>query len=32
MVEISDAATKQIAEQLKGREVSAIRIFLNQGG
>ena len=32
MVEISESAAKQIAEQLKGRDVSAIRIFLNQGG
>jgi Fe-S cluster assembly iron-binding protein IscA len=32
MVEISESATKQITEQLTGREVSAIRIFLDQGG
>ena len=32
MLEITEAAKDQINEQLKGREVSSIRIFLNQGG
>ena len=32
MVEISESASRQIAEQLKGREVSAIRIYIDQGG
>jgi Fe-S cluster assembly iron-binding protein IscA len=32
MVEITQSATTQIAEQLKDREVSAIRIYLDQGG
>ena len=31
MLEITETAKNQITEQLKGREVSAIRIFLNQG-
>ena len=32
MVEVTDAATRQIAEYFKGREVYPIRIFLNEGG
>ena len=32
MVEVTEAATSQIAEYFKGREVSPIRIFLNEGG
>jgi len=32
MVEVSKSAVKQITEQLKGIEVSAIRVFLDQGG
>jgi Fe-S cluster assembly iron-binding protein IscA len=32
MVEVTEVAEQQITEQLKGREVSAIRIFLNEGG
>ncbi len=32
MVEVTEVAEQQIAEQLKGRDVSAIRIFLNEGG
>lgn len=32
MVEITNAATTQIAEYFKGRDVSPIRIFLNEGG
>ena len=32
MVEITAEATRQIAEYFKGRDVSPIRIFLNEGG
>jgi hypothetical protein len=32
MVEVTPAATEQIAEYFKGRDVSPIRIFLNEGG
>jgi hypothetical protein len=32
MVEITTEATRQIAEYFKGRDVSPIRIFLNEGG
>lgn len=32
MVEVSESAAQQITEQLKGRDVSAIRVFLDQGG
>jgi Fe-S cluster assembly iron-binding protein IscA len=32
MLEVTESATQQITEQLKGREFSAIRIFLNEGG
>jgi len=32
MVEVTPAATQQIAEYFKGKEVSPIRIFLNEGG
>lgn len=32
MVEVTEAATHQISEYFKGREVSPIRIFLNEGG
>ena len=32
MVEVTELAEQQITEQLKGREVSGIRIFLNEGG
>ncbi len=32
MFEVTESATKQINEQLKEREFSAIRIFLNKGG
>jgi hypothetical protein len=32
MVEVTEAATNQISEYFKGREVSPIRIFLNEGG
>jgi len=32
MLEVTESAAQQITEQLKGKEVSAIRIFLNEGG
>ena len=32
MIELTELATQQITEQLKGKEVSAIRVFLDQGG
>jgi Fe-S cluster assembly iron-binding protein IscA len=32
MVEVTEAASKQIAEYFKDREVAPIRIFLNEGG
>jgi len=32
MLEVTESATQQITEQLKGKDVSAIRIFLNEGG
>lgn len=32
MVEITTSATQQIAEYFKGKPVSPIRIFLNEGG
>lgn len=32
MLNISDSATTQIAEYFKGKDVSPIRIFLNEGG
>ena len=32
MVEVTESASKQIAEYFKGKEVSPIRIFLNEGG
>ncbi len=32
MVEVTPTASKQIAEYFEGKEVSPIRIFLNQGG
>jgi Fe-S cluster assembly iron-binding protein IscA len=32
MLEVTESATQQITEQLKDKEVSAIRIFLNEGG
>jgi len=32
MLEITDVATVKIAEYFRGREVSPIRIFLNEGG
>jgi hypothetical protein len=32
MVEVTEAASQQIAEYFKGRDVAPIRIFLNEGG
>ena len=32
MVEVTQSATEQIAEYFKGKEVSPIRIFVNEGG
>jgi Fe-S cluster assembly iron-binding protein IscA len=32
MLEITKSATEKIAEYLKGKEVTPIRIFLNEGG
>ena len=32
MIEITNAATNQIAEYFKEKEVLPIRIFLNEGG
>ncbi len=32
MVEVTSAATIQIAEYFKGREIAPVRIFLNSGG
>ena len=32
MFEVTEAATEQISEYFKGKEVSPIRIFLNEGG
>ena len=32
MVEVTQAATKKIAKYFEGREISPVRIFLNNGG
>jgi hypothetical protein len=32
MVEVTPAATAQITEYFKGKQVAPIRIFLNEGG
>jgi len=32
MVEVTQAATEQVAAYFKDKEVSPIRIFLNEGG
>lgn len=32
MFEVTEAATEQISEYFKGKDVSPIRIFLNEGG
>ncbi len=32
MVEVTAAATKQIAEYFNGKEIMPVRIFLNSGG
>jgi hypothetical protein len=32
MFEVTQAATQQIAEYFKGKEIQPVRIFLNEGG
>lgn len=32
MLEVTQAATQQIAEYFKGKKIQPIRIFLNEGG
>ena len=32
MLEVTDTATVKIADYFKGKEVSPVRIFLNDGG
>jgi Fe-S cluster assembly iron-binding protein IscA len=32
MIEVTEAASQQIAEYFKGKDVAPIRIFLNEGG
>ena len=32
MVEVTEAASQQISEYFKGRDITPIRIFLNEGG
>jgi len=32
MIEVTQAATEQVTEFFKGRDVKPIRIFLNSGG
>ena len=32
MIEVTPAATHQVAEYFKGKEISPIRVFLNSGG
>jgi len=32
MVEVTESASKQIAEYFKDKEITPIRIFLNSGG
>ncbi len=32
MLEVTQAATQQIAEYFKGKDVKPVRIFLNEGG
>ena len=32
MIDVTPAATEQVAEYFKGKEVSPIRVFLNSGG
>lgn len=32
MVEVTETATQQLAEYFKGKEISPIRIFLNEVG
>ena len=32
MIEVTEAASQQIAEYFKDKEIAPIRIFLNEGG
>jgi len=32
MVEVTESATQKIGEYFEGKEISPIRIFLNEGG
>jgi Fe-S cluster assembly iron-binding protein IscA len=32
MIEVTESATSQIAEYFKGKDVTPVRIFLNDGG
>ena len=32
MIEVTEAATQQVSEYFKGKDVTPIRIFLNEGG
>ncbi len=32
MIEVTNSATNQIGEYFKGKEITPIRIFLNDGG
>ncbi len=32
MIEVTESATGQIAEYFKGKDVTPVRIFLNDGG
>ncbi len=32
MLDVTEAATKMVAEYFNGKEISPIRIFLNEGG
>jgi Fe-S cluster assembly iron-binding protein IscA len=32
MLKVTQAATQQIAEYFKGKEIQPVRIFLNEGG
>ena len=32
MLEVTEAATQQVAEYFKGKDAEPIRIFLNEGG
>jgi len=32
MIEVTESASSQIAEHFKGKQVSPVRVFLNEGG